>query len=201
MSKDEPLKWSKKKQDARLAQVKLDEHQLIQRKAMSQVGTMWEGFKRKLKAKSRTQQEVIAELHKFMGQVDTLLMKCPETYRATTMELFEDNLARIVATSCGRHGSIHQYIGVGEEFIPQTRQFNTKEELESIPWVKAFMKRPGFVGFATDRNRLLAVYERGIKELPIVGTVIIPKKIRKDFKYPLLQELADAISKSIGESN
>lgn len=198
--KDEPLKWKKDKHDQRLAQVKLDEHQLIQRKAMSQVGTMWEGFKRKLKAKSRTQQEVIAELHKFMAQVDTLLMKCPETYRATTMELFEDNLARIVATSCGRHGSIHQFLNEGE-FIPQTRQFNTKEELESIQWVKAFMKRPGFVGFATDRNRLVAVYERGINDLPIVGTVIIPKKIRKEFKYPLLQELADAISKSIGESN
>lgn len=197
--KDEPLKWSKKRQDERLAQQKLDEHQLIQRKAMSQVGTMWEGFKRKLKAKPRSQPEVIAELHKFMAQVDTLLMKCPETYRATTMELFEDNLARIVATSCGRHGSIHQFLPPEGEFIPQTRQFNTKEELEAIPWVKEFMTRPGFVGFATDRNQLMALYGKEINELPVVGSVIIPQKLRKKFKYPTVQEFADAISKGIGE--
>lgn len=199
------LRFDTTRHDERIEKQKTSDLEREQRKYIAIIGEKYKMWKRRLISKERTQQEVIAEIHKFMKDISVILWKAPDSYRETTLEIFEDNLARIIATSCGRIGSIHQFVPDGmTDVIPQTVQFNSKKELEAIPFVKAFSDKPDFIGFCTDRNRLIAIYEAGktnMNDLPIVGSVIIPKKIRKQFKYPLLAELAKAINEKINKSN
>lgn len=203
MNNDDKIKWDSKKHDDKLAKRKENELEQQQRRYMKIIGEKYKAWKMKIRAKSRSQTELIMEIHRFQTSIDEQLWKCPESYRNTTLEIIEDILARVVATSGGRYGSIHQFVPEGLDAIPATVQFNTPEELEAIPFVKAFMDQNEFLGFCTDRNRLVAVYgsKSGRNEMPIVGSVIIPKKIRKKFKYPLLTELAQAISEKINHNN
>lgn len=198
------LRFDTKRHDEKVEKRKTDEFEAIQKKNIAIIGDKWKLFKIRLKSKARTSQDVIKMLHKFMADIDPLLWQAPENFRNTTIELFEDKIAQIVATSCGRVGSIHQFLPEGIDKTPETVPFNSREELEAIPWVKAFMEKPDFIGFCTDRNRLVAVYEAGktnTNDLPIVGSMIVPKKIRKQFKYPLLAEFGKMLGEKIAESN
>lgn len=198
------LRFDTKRHDDKVERRKLDDHEREQKRYMMVIGDKFKVWKRRLCSKSRNQQEVIHEIHKFMKQISVLLWKCPDSYRETTLEIIEDDLAKVVATSCGRIGSVHQFLPEGFDAIPQTVQFNSKEEFEAIPWVKSFSDKKDFIGFCTDRNRIVAIYEggkTGANDLPVVGSVIIPKKLRKQFNYPLLTELAKAINEKINKSN
>ncbi len=198
------LKFNAARHDEKIEKQKLNDLEAIQKRNIAIIGDRWKLLKVRMKSKPRTSQEIIKMLHKFMADIDPLLWQAPENFRNTTIELFEDKIAQIVATSCGRVGSIHQFLPDGYEKTPETVPFNSKEELEAIPWVKAFMQQEGFLGFATDRNRLVAVYEAGKwsnQDLPIVGSMIIPKRIRKQFKYPLLAEFGKLLGEKIAESN
>lgn len=187
------VKWDTRKHDERVAREKEKDEVGRQKVAMQKCYILWNDFKGRMVAKKRTPEEVMEEMHKVMSNITGHLDKCSEAYRDMTLDLFADGISKAIATDFGKHGSIHQFVPDGALTTPQTIQFDTQDELESIPWVAAFKVQEGFIGFCLDLNRLLALYlgANVMSDLPIVGSIILPKNKREKMgiKYPLLSTL------------
>jgi hypothetical protein len=199
--KNVKLAFDVKKHDANVEDRAKSEVDIKQNLAFAECGKKWKLFKERLtsRAKGRSLENVISEMHRFMGSIQEPLKRCSPEARELTQELFEDAMTRCIATNGGQVGSIRQFVPEGAVAeVGETYQFKDKAELEAIPFVQRFMVQTGFIGFCLDGNRLIALYaagSTGINDMPVVGSVVLPR--RKTFNYPSLDDISRKVAKKI----
>lgn len=111
------------------------------------------------------------DLHDWLGF--TLKLLDEKLGVLTTLNITEENrILRYVPKLDGLNveSPLPAHYGKPEETKPETTVFRTEENLRAIPFVKAIIEQPGFVGFVLDATILVAMFEDG--EINPVGTVL-----------------------------
>lgn len=205
--KDVKLAFDQKKHDQQLEKFEAEQLTDKQNEAFAQCRMKWKNFSDRIKAlgakKKVTPQVILQEMHKLIAQIQPYLKVMSDQARDMTLQMLEDAQAKVIATDGGVVGSVRQFVPEGVDKIPDTFQFTTREELESIPFIRAFSSQDGFIGFALDWNRLIALYEKQNQQndMPIVGTIIIPRSLRRQKWYPTLEHIAQEMEKELAKKN
>lgn len=211
------LNFDPSKHDAKVEESKLSEEQRAmqpkQRRIKKKAYDIYQRWVKKVKAKARTPQEVIAatyQLQTQLGELSNAAKECGlDEWHNFTMETVENKIASLVSTGIVAKNEIVQWIPphptmldddndriVREQLQRDVRpvQFRTLEELNEIPFVKAIVSKDKFVGLCLHANGLVAVFKDG--DTVPVGFVANAVGIER---IPLLSDFAAALEAAAKE--
>lgn len=205
------LNFDTDRHDSKVEEAKQSEAELRlrpqQKRIKKKAYDIYQRWVKKVKAKARTPQEVIAatyELQTQLGALSNAANDCGmEEWHNFTMTICEDKISQLVSTGICAANQIVRFVPdhvtlldkENDEIVrDQLRRavlpitFRTLEELLAIPFVKTFSEKALFIGFCLDGNQLVATFKDG--EVVKVGALVNGVAVEK---FPTLQDFQAAL--------